>query len=72
MRRFKGELKRKVFRLAFAAGLLFQFGNCSDFGSITATTTLDGREVLTNIARSVILTPIDNFITTAINQFFSA
>jgi hypothetical protein len=50
-------------------GALFQFGGC-DLGEITATTTLDGREVLINLIRAAIITPIDAYITNGVNNLF--
>jgi hypothetical protein len=51
--------------------LQLPLGACKleDF-TTTTTTTLDGREVVTYLVRSAILTPIDNYLTGAINAFF--
>ena len=63
-------------RKAAVAGTMGVASVCSlggcDLGEFTTTTTttLDGREVVTYLARSAILTPIDNFITNAIDSFF--
>jgi len=38
--------------------------------STTTTTTLSGREVVTFLLRSAILTPIDNLLTNAVDAFF--
>jgi hypothetical protein len=53
------------------AATVCSLGGCElgDF-STTTTTTLDGREVVTYLVRSAILTPIDNFLTGAIDAFF--
>lgn len=52
-----------------AMSTLFQFGGCN-IGEVTATTTLDGREVIINLLRSAILSPIDAFITQQVNNLF--
>ena len=55
-----------------AAGVMLQSPlqcNLSDF-TTTTTTTLDGREVVTFIVRSAILTPLDNLVTAGIDRFF--
>ncbi len=54
-----------------AAGMMFQFGGC-DLGeiSVTSTTTMDGRTIITSLLRSAIVTPFDNFVTDRVNDFF--
>lgn len=51
-------------------GTVCQFGGC-DIGTITTTTTLDGRDAIIQLVRGVILTPIDALITDAINDAFN-
>ena len=36
----------------------------------TTTVTLDGREVIISLVRQAILTPIDQYITEAVNELF--
>jgi hypothetical protein len=54
-------------------GTLCQFGGC-ELGTITTTTTMtiDARDVIIQIARGAILTPIDAFITNAVNEVFDS
>jgi hypothetical protein len=63
--------KGAVVASAVGATCVFSMGGC-DLGEFTATTTttLDGREVVTYLVRSAILTPIDDFITNAVDAFF--
>ena len=69
-------LRRKVHRKALAmfcsAGILFQFGSC-DLGEITTTTTatLDGRTVILNLLRSVIIAPIDALLVQAVDDLIN-
>ena len=69
------KLKRKMATFtAVGAFLLIPFGSCS-LGEITTTmtttTTLDGRDVLISLVRSLIVTPIDRALTTGIEQLIS-
>ena len=62
---FIHRFRRKLAALA-TGGILLQISLSScQFDQITATSTvtLDGREVLINLIRGAILTPIDQFIT---------
>ena len=52
-------------------GFLCQFGGC-DIGAITTSTTLDGRDAIIQLVRGAILTPIDAFITSAVNEAFDS
>ncbi len=67
--RIRTAARHRAVGLLCAGGMLFQFGGC-EFGDITTSTTLNGREVITSLLRGAILTPIDQFITTAVNEFF--
>jgi hypothetical protein len=50
---------------------MFSLGGCElDDFTTTTTTTLDGRDVVTYLVRAAILTPIDDFLTNAIDAFF--
>lgn len=55
--------------LLAACGTMFQLGGC-DFGMITttSTSTLDGRVVITQLLRALIITPIDQALTNAIDN----
>ena len=69
-----GWLTRKKRTLALAAtGVLLAspFASC-DLGQFTTTSTvtLDGREVVSFLVRSWILTPIENAVDEGINRFF--
>jgi len=55
---------------AVSVGVLFQFGGC-DIGTITTTTTLDGRDAIIQLVRGIILTPLDALITSAVTDAFS-
>ena len=68
----RGNLRRSRVRLmagTLTFGTLLQFGGCQ-LGEVTATTTLDGREVIINLIRSAILTPLDAYITAQVNNLF--
>ncbi len=52
-----------------SAGTVFQFGGC-DIGSVTTTTTFDGREAIIQLVRGALLTPIDAAITAVVNEVF--
>jgi hypothetical protein len=54
-----------------AMGTVFQFGSC-DLGEFqsTSTVTLSGREVVSFLVRSWVLTPIENAIDTGVERFF--
>ena len=69
MRRVRRTLCHKAMGVFCTAGVLFQVGSC-DFGEITTTTTLDGRELVLTLVRSAVLTPIDQLITAAVNELF--
>ena len=71
LRTWKRLLNRRMLSGICAAGMMFQLGGC-EIGEITTTTTVDGRELLISLVRGVILSPIDAFITDAINDAFGA
>ena len=52
-------------------GVLCQFGGC-ELGTVTTSMTLDGRDAIIQLIRGAILTPIDAFITDAVNEAFDA
>ena len=64
-------LRRRALSTLCAAGIVCQLGSCN-FNEITTTTTmtLDGREVIISLVRQAILTPIDQYITDAVNELF--
>lgn len=64
-------LRKRLFCSFWTAGVLFQFGGC-DLGQITTTVTLDARDLLINVVRGAVLTPLDQFITDRINAAFGA
>ncbi|MCH8147818.1 MAG: hypothetical protein IH987_07465 [Planctomycetes bacterium] len=55
--------------LVVAGGSLCQFGTC-DFGEITttSTTTLDTGELIAILVRGAIITPLDQWLTNAIDE----
>ncbi len=69
MRVLRRAAQRKVLAVICSAGMLFQFGSCN-FGEITTTTTatLNGREVILDLLRNAIITPIDAFLVQAVNE----
>lgn len=62
-------VRTKAVGLICGLGTMCQFGGC-DIGTITTTTTLDGRDAIIQLVRSIILAPIDALITDAINDAF--
>lgn len=64
-------LRKRLFSSLCTAGVLVQFGGC-DLGQITTTVTVDARDLLINVVRGAVLTPIDQFITDRINAAFGA
>jgi hypothetical protein len=62
---------RRKLGLLGCGALLFgcPFGGCQ-IDQVTASTTLDGREVLISLIRGAILSPIDSAITYGVNEFF--
>ena len=71
MRSRKLSVRAKSVGLLCGMGSLFQFGGC-DLGSITTTTTLDTRDAILQLLRGAILTPIDAFITSAVDHALGA
>ena len=69
MRDLKRRLRRRVVAAGCTIGFLGQFSGCQ-FDEITVTQTVDGRELLISLVRGVVLAPIDDFITTSINDAF--
>jgi hypothetical protein len=61
---------RKCLITVLTFGVLGQFGGC-DLGTITTTTTLDGREVIISLVRSALINPLDAFITDRVNDLFT-
>ena len=57
--------------LICGVGVLCQFGGC-ELGTITTSMTLNGRDAIIQLVRGAVLTPIDAFITDAVNQAFGA
>ena len=71
MRYRRMRVRSKSAGLLCGLGILCQFGGC-DLGTITTSMTLDGREAIIQLLRGAILTPIDAFITNAVNEAFGA
>ena len=71
MKSCKRTLRRKAVALLCTMGFVCQLGSC-DLGQITTTSTvtLDGRQVIIDLIRGAILTPLDQFITDTINDAF--
>jgi len=69
MRWLVAKLRYRTLGALGAGALLFQLGGC-DFGQITTTTTLDGRELVISLIRGAILNPIDAYITETVNNAF--
>jgi hypothetical protein len=53
------------------AGTSFQLSGCQ-FNDITTSVTLSGQELIVTLIRGAILTPIDQAITAAVNDFFAS
>lgn len=62
---------KKLVGTIASVGMVFQFGGC-DFGQVTTTqtVTLDGRDVIISLIRSVIITPLDEWVTGTVNNVF--
>lgn len=60
---------RKLIATALGSSLLLS--GC-DFGSITTTTTttLDGRDVITQLINAALITPIQNVLAEGVDNFF--
>lgn len=71
MHRAKSKVKAKAMGLACVLGTLPLFAGC-DLGTITTTSTFDGREAIVQLVRGAVLTPLDVFITNAINEVLGA
>jgi len=69
MRDLKRRLRRRVVAAACTIGFLGQFSGCQ-FDELTVTQTVDGRELLISLVRGAVLGPLDDFITTSINDAF--
>ena len=69
MKTIKERLRAKAVGVLCTVGVVCQFGGCS-IGEITVTQTVDGRELLISLIRGAILGPIDEYITTAVNEAF--
>ena len=63
------DVKRRAERLALLCGLgiVCQFSGC-ELGTVTTTTTFDARDVIIQLIRGAVITPIDAFITNAVND----
>ena len=68
-RRLKVKLCNRSLGALGAGAILFQLGGC-DFGQITTTTTLDGRELVISLIQGAILNPIESYITDTVNNAF--
>lgn len=44
-------------------------GDCN-LGEVTATTTLDGREVVTSLLKGALITPLETVINEGVDRFF--
>ena len=71
MRRLRMKFRAQSVGVLCSMGILCQFGGC-DIGTITTSTTLDGRDAIIQLIRGALLTPIDAFITNAVNEAFDA
>ncbi|MCO6437196.1 MAG: hypothetical protein J5J06_08930 [Phycisphaerae bacterium] len=70
MMQLRKVLSRRAAAAALSAGMLFQLGGCN-FGQVSTTFTLDGRELIISLVRTAIINPLDMYITDAINNAFS-
>ncbi|MBU0716809.1 MAG: hypothetical protein KJ749_01040 [Planctomycetes bacterium] len=61
------KLRAKSLGLLCVLGLLCGNAGC-DFGTITTSMTLDGRDAIIQLIRGAVLSPIDTFITTAVYE----
>ncbi len=75
MMKEKHLVRLKKLAAAGMVGTVLQFGGCdlSEFtATTTTTTTLDGRQVIQSLVLSLILDPIQDFITTGVDNFFDS
>ncbi len=71
MRFRSASTRAKVLGLLGGLGVVCQLGSC-ELGTITTSMTLDGRDAIIQLVRGAILTPIDAFITEAVNDAFDS
>ncbi len=71
MRSRANRARAKSVGLICGLGALCQFGGC-ELGTVTTSMTLDGRDAIIQLIRGAILTPIDAFITDAVNEALDA
>ena len=66
-----GRVRRAAMLATMSGALAFQFGGCNlgEF-TTTTTTTLSGREVISFLVRTAVLTPIETLINNGIEAFF--
>lgn len=64
-------IKKLAIVSTMGTAMAFPFGGCN-LGEFTSTTTvtLSGREVVTYLVQSAILTPIQNWVNNAVDNFF--
>ena len=72
MRRSRVRNLKRLAAIVGSAGMVCQFGSC-DLGQVTTTQTitLDGRDVIISLIRSAIITPLDEWVTNAVNEAFA-
>ena len=69
MNRIRRSLRHRVLAAGLGLGTACQFGGC-DLGEITVTNTVSTEDFIISTIRGLILTPIDNFVTNAIENAF--
>lgn len=63
-------VKRTCVAAAIALGTLFQLPAGCNFGEVTTSVTLSGRELIQGLVRSWVLGPIESAIDEGINRLF--
>ena len=69
VKRSANRMRRGAVALLCAGSMLPQFSGCS-LNDITLTQTINSRDLLINLIRGAILSPLDQLVTTAVNNAF--
>ena len=65
----KWRRRTRLLGVICGGGAAFQVAGC-DFGSVNVMQTVNANEVIAGLLRSVILTPINNWVNNAIDNVF--
>ncbi len=62
-------MRSRTAKMLVAGAVLTQAGSCN-FGEVSTSVTLSGQELIITLIRSAILSPIDAYVTNAVNEIF--